>query len=104
MPRGVSMKKRARRTFTAEFKERAVRLCRTSGKSVAETARDRGIGDSLIRNWLRQAEADAGRGRAGELTSPEREELSQLRKQVRVLEMEREILKKAAAFFAKESK
>ena len=98
------MAKRARRSFTDEFKDKAVELCRTSGKSVGQVARDLDLTESSLRNWLRQAEVDAGRGAAGALTSAEREELTRLRKQVRVLEEERTILKKAAAFFAKESK
>lgn len=104
MPRGVSMEQRARRTFSDEFKARAVELCRTSGKSVAEVAKDLGVANSGLRVWLKQSEVDAGRGPAGALTTAERAELAQLRKENRVLKEEREILKKAAAFFAKESK
>lgn len=98
------MERRTRRTFSEEFKSRAVELCRTSGKTVAEIAKDLGVADSGLRKWLKQAEIDAGRGPVGALTTAEREELTQLRKQVRLLEMEREVLKKATAFFAKESK
>ncbi len=98
------MERRTRRTFSEEFKSRAVELCRTSGKTVADIAKDLGVADSGLRKWLKQAEIDAGRGPVGALTTAEREELTQLRKQVRLLEMEREVLKKATAFFAKESK
>ena len=96
------MERRARRKFTDEFKAKAVELVRSSGKSVSAIAQDLDLTQSALSAWVRQAEVDAGRGRSGALTSDEREELSRLRKEVRVLKEEREILKKAAAFFAKE--
>jgi transposase len=96
MPPGVFMEKRQRRTFTDEFKARAVDLVKTSGKSVYAVAIDLGVGISSLRSWVLQARVDAGEGPAGALTSDERAELSQLRKEVRVLKEEREILKKAA--------
>ena len=86
-----------------EFKADAVRLVREGGRKVAELARDLGLADSVVRTWVRQAEVDAGRGPAGALTTAEKEELSHLRREVKVLRMEREILKRAATFFAKES-
>jgi transposase-like protein len=89
--------------YPPEFRARAVELLRTSGKGVPEMAKELGISDQALRNWVRQADIDAGRGKPGELTTAEREELSRLRREVRVLREEREILKKAAAFFAKES-
>lgn len=95
---------RRRRTFTSEYKAKAVELVRSSGKSVSEVARDLDLTISSLRNWLKQAEIDAGRGPAGALTTEERAELGRLRKEVRVLKEEREILKKAAAFFAKEGR
>ena len=98
------MEKRKRQTFTAEFKAKTVQLVRSSGKTVAEVARDLGLTQSSLRNWVKQAEIDAGRGPAGALTSEERAELAGLRKENRVLKEEREILKKAAAFFAKEGR
>ena len=98
------MARRTRRTFTAEFRQKAVELVQSSGKSVTAIARDLGLSPSGLAKWVRQAEIDAGRGPAGALTSDERAELASLRKQVRVLEEEREILKKAAAFFAKEGR
>jgi transposase len=98
------MERRARRKFTDEFKAKAVELVRSSGKSVSAIAQDLDLTQSALSAWVRQAEVDAGRGRPGALTSEEREELSRLRKEVRVLKEEREILKKAAAFFVKESK
>jgi transposase len=97
------MAKRKRRTFTTEFKAEAVRLVRDSGKSVPTVARELDLTETALRSWVRQAEVDAGRGAPGALTSEEREELGRLRRETRTLRMEREILKKAAAFFAKES-
>jgi transposase len=98
------MTKRKRRKFTDEFKQDTVRLIRESGKTVAEIARDLDLSESAVRNWLTQAEIDAGRGGQGELTTAERQELQRLRRENKQLQMEREILKKAAAFFAKESR
>jgi transposase-like protein len=96
------MEKRQRRKFTDEFRAKAVELVQSSNKTVAEIARDLDLTPSSLGNWVKQAEIDAGRGPVGALTTQEREELSRLRKEVRVLKEEREILKKAAAFFAKE--
>jgi transposase len=98
------MEKRKRRSFTKEYKAEVVDLVRKSGKSIAAIAKELGLTETAVRAWARQAEVDAGRGPAGALTTAEREELGKLRKRVKILEMEREILKKATAFFAKESK
>jgi transposase-like protein len=95
--------KRVRRVHTREFKADTVKLVRAGGRSIAQVARELGLADSLVHAWLRQSEVDAGRGPAGALTTAEKEELSQLRREVKVLRMEREILKRAATFFAKES-
>jgi transposase len=95
---------RARRSFSAEFKASAVRLVLEEGKSVAAAARDLDLTESSLRNWVEQARADRGSGKPGALTTAEREELSRLRKENRILQEEREILKKAAAFFAKQSR
>ncbi|EPX59118.1 Mobile element protein [Cystobacter fuscus DSM 2262] len=65
-------------------------------------AKDLDLTDSALRNWVKQAEVDEGKGPAGVLTTAEREEFARLRKEVRQLTMERDFLKKAAAFFAKE--
>ena len=97
------MAKRKRRAFTKEFKTQTVRLVRDSGKSIGVLARELDLGETVLRTWVRQAEVDAGRGRPGALTTDEREEFTRLRREVRTLRMEREILKKAAAFFAKEN-
>ena len=95
--------KRPRRNHTREFKTETVKLVREGGRSIGQVARDLGLADSLLRNWVRQAGVDAGTGSPGALTTAEKEELSQLRREVKVLRMEREILKRAATFFAKES-
>ena len=97
------MAKRKRRTFTTEFKAQTVRLIRESGKSVGAVARELDLAETAVRRWVQQAEVDAGRGRAEALTTEEREELGQLRRENRTLRMERDILKKATAFFAKEN-
>ena|SRR5450631_2391175 len=96
------MEKRKRRQFTDEFKAKTVELVRASGKTVGEVARDLDLTETALRRWVQRAEIDAGRGPVGALTTDEREELAQLRKENRILRDEREILKKAAAFFAKE--
>ena len=87
--------------YPAEFRERAVELARLREKPVTQIASDLGISDQTLRNWLRQADIDAGR-REG-LTTEERAELVRLRRANRVLAMENEILKQAAAFFAREN-
>jgi len=95
------MTARLRRSFTPEFKAQTVELVRTSGKSVGEVCRDLDLTETAVRRWVAQADIDAGR-RDG-LTTVERDELSRLRRENRVLREERDILKKAAAFFAKET-
>src|SRR5688572_24332466 len=90
--------------YSSEFRAGAVELARTSGKSIPVLARDLGVSDQSLRNWVRQAATDAGKGRSGELTTVEREELRRLRRENKVLQQERDILKKAAAFFARETR
>ena len=94
--------KRTRRNFTEDYKSGAVRLVLDEGKTVAAAARDLGLTESSLRNWVEHARADRTKGKSG-LTTAERDELARLRKENRVLQEERDILKKAAAFFAKES-
>ena len=93
--------RRPRRRFDDDFKAQAVRLVLDEGKSVGAAARDLGLTESSLRNWVERTRADRGTGKAGMLTTTEREELGRLRKEVRELRTERDILKKAAAFFAK---
>jgi len=95
--------KRARRKFTDEFKEGAVRLVLDEGKALSEVARNLDLTQSVFGKWVEQARADRGKSKRGTLTTDEKEELSRLRKENRELRMERELLKKWAAFFAKES-
>jgi len=98
------VEKRARRKFTAEYKAEVVRLVLDGGKTVGQVSRDLDLTESAVRNWVKQARIDAGQGAPGALTTAERAELVALRREAKQLRMEREILKKAAAFFAKESK
>jgi len=95
--------RKRRRSFTPEFKAEAVRLCRVGDRSIGQVARDLGLTETALREWVKRAEVDAGNGPPEVLRTEEREELRELRKRVKRLEMEREILKKAAAFFAKEN-
>jgi len=96
------MGKRQRRSFSPEFKAEAIKVVRESGKSAGTVARELDLTETALRRWVEQAEVDAGHGRDGALTTDERAELAQLRREVRTLRMERDILKKATAFFAKE--
>jgi len=93
-------KRRPRRRFDDDFKAQAVRLVLDEGKSVGSVARDLDLTESNLRLWVERARADRTHGKTG-LTTVEREELARLRKENRELRTEREILKKAAAFFAK---
>ena len=99
---GRSGRQGKRRQFTDEFKAGAVRLVLDEGKTVAQVARDLDLTASALSGWVKQARADRSGGKAG-LTTEERTELAQLRKELRVVRTERDILKKAVAFFAKEN-
>jgi transposase len=96
-------KRRARRQFTDEFKASTVRLVLDEGKTVGAVARDLDLTETALREWVNRARADRTHGRTG-LTTAEREELARLRKENRILQEERDILKKATAFFAKQSR
>lgn len=91
-----------RRRFTDEFKAGAVRLVLDESKTVAQVARDLDLTPSALSGWVKQARADRSGGKTG-VTSEERAELAALRKELRVVKMERDILGKAVAFFAKEN-
>ena len=95
--------RRARRQFSEEFRAGAVRLVLDEGRTVGAVARELDLTPSSLANWVRHAQADRTKGRTG-LTTAEREELARLRKENRILQEERDILKKAAAFFAKQSR
>lgn len=95
--------RRTRRSFSEDYKAGAVRLVLDEGKTVAAAARDLGLTESSLRNWVEQARADRTKGRTG-LTTAEREELARLRKEVRELRMERDLLKKVSALFAKDQR
>ena len=95
--------KRKRRKFSAEYKAETVRLIQRSGKSIGKMAVELGIAETALRRWIEQAEVEAGGGPDGALKRTEREELVELRRENQRLRLEREILKKATAFFAKES-
>jgi transposase len=94
-------KRRPRRQFDDDFKAQAVRLVLDEGQSVGSVARDLDLTETALREWVTRARADRTKGKTG-LTTAEREELARLRKENRILREEREILRKAAAFFATE--
>jgi transposase len=93
--------RRTRRRFSDEFKEQTVRLVLDEGRTVNAVARELGLVPSALGLWVKHALADRTKGKTG-LTREEREELTRLRKENRILQEERDILKKAAAFFAKQ--
>jgi transposase len=88
--------------YPPEFRAEAIRLARTSGKPRAQVARELGLTGETLRLWVKQADLDEGQRTDG-LTSDDQEELRRLRRENRILREEREILKKAAAFFAQET-
>jgi transposase len=96
------MERRKRRSFTEEFKADAVRLVREGAKSLPQLAQDLDLTESALRQWVQKADEAEGKGAPGALSQAEREELVHLRRENRQLLMERDFLKKAAAFFAKE--
>ena len=95
---------RPRRSFTPEFKAEIVELCQRGDRSVGQVARDFDLTETAVREWVKQAERDAGTRVDGGLTSVERQELNELRRECRRLREDVEILKRATAFFAKETR
>jgi transposase len=95
---------RPRRSFTPEFKAGIVELCQRGDRSVGQVARDFDLTETAVREWVKQAERDAGIRQDGGLTSAERAELVQLRRECRQLREDVAILKRATAFFAKETR
>ena len=97
------MSKKPRRKFTPEQKSEAVAIVKQSGKSVNQVAREMGLTESALRSWVKKAELAEQPVPPGELSSAERQELLHLRRELKRVKMERDFLKKAATFFAKES-
>jgi transposase len=95
---------RPRRSFTPEFKAEIVELCQRGDRSVGQVARDFDLTETAVREWVKQAGRDAGTRVDGGLTSAERQELTELRRECRRLREDVEILKRATAFFAKETR
>lgn len=100
----MSKKSNTSKRYSDEYKKDAVELVRSSGRTVADVARELGVSTEGLRGWVKQAKIDRGEGPAGALTTAEREELQRLRKQDREQQQTIEILKKGLAFFAKEMK
>ena len=99
----LKMGKRKRRSFTPEQRAEAVKIVRESGKPVAVVARELDLTPSALSTWVKQAKIDEGGGPAGALTTAEKAEMTLLRRDVKRLTQENAFLKKASAFFAKES-
>ena len=91
-----------RRRFTKEFKDDAVRLVRLGNSSITEVAKSIGVHRTQLSDWVKQAEIDGAGGGSAVLTTAERDELTRLRRENKQLSMERDFLKRAAAFFAKD--
>jgi transposase len=100
---GMGKQRRPRRAFTPEFKAEIVEVCRRGDRSVGQVAKDFDLTETAVRDWVRQADLDAG-VRTDGLTTAEREELTRLRRENRRLAEDVEILKRATAFFAKETR
>lgn len=97
------MSQKPRRTFTDEQKAEAVGIVRQSGKPLSQVAKEMGLTESALRKWVKQAQIDVSGKGEGQLSSAERQELNQLRRDLKRVQMERDFLKKVATFFAQES-
>ena len=97
-------RRRKRRSFTREYKAEVVRLVRTSGKTIPQVARELDLGETAVRAWVQRGEIDEKRDPHGPLTTEERAENVRLRRELRTVTMERDFLRKAAAFFARSGK
>jgi transposase len=100
----MGKKPRRRRSFTPEFKAEIVDLCQRGDRSVGQVAKVFDLTETAVREWVKQAERDSGDRQDGGLTSTERQELAQLRRENRRLREDVEVLKRATAFFAKETR
>lgn len=100
----MGKKPRRRRSFTPEFKAEIVERCHQGDRSIGQVAKDFDLTETAVREWVRQAERDAGTRQDGGLASSEKDELAQLRRENRRLREDVEILKRATAFFAKETR
>lgn len=98
------MERRKRRQFTREYKAKVVELARTSGKSIGQLSQELDLTETSVRAWVKQAAVDEKRSPDGPLTSEERAEMTRLRRELKTVTMERDFLKKAAAFFARSGK
>lgn len=98
------MERRQRRKFTPEYKAEVVKLVRTTGKSIGQLSKELGLTETAVRAWVQRAAIDEKRDPNGPLTSDERAEVTRLRRELRTITMERDFLRKAAAFFARSGK
>ena len=98
------MERRQRRKFTPEYKAEVVRLVRTSGKSIGQLSKELELTETAVRAWVQRADIDEKKDPHGPLTSDERAEVTRLRRELRTMTMERDFLRKAAAFFARSGK
>jgi len=98
------MERRKRRKYTPEYKAEVVKLVEAGGKSIEQLSRELELTESAVRNWVQRAGIDEKKDPNGPLTSDERAEVTRLRRELRVITMERDFLRKAAAFFARSGK
>lgn len=97
------MTKKPRRLFTDEQKAEAVNIVKQSGKPISQVAQEMGLTESALRKWVKQSQTNQQPRIEGELTGTEQQELAMLRRELKRVKMERDFLKKAATFFARES-